>query len=96
MGGNPINSVDPLGLWPRGAPESGFNFSGIHVPSRKSVISQLHAALRDNGVCTDDAEARKAAEDIVEEVGRGDLPFAKVLNEALSNRKPLSKAQKKS
>jgi RHS repeat-associated protein len=90
---NPVNWIDPLGLWPFGAPRSGFNFMGAHVPSYETVISQLSQALIKSGVCNSKGQADTIAKDIVDAIGWGDLGTAQSINNALNNGTPLTPGQ---
>ena len=91
--GNPLSYSDPLGLWPLGAPRTGFDFMGVHVPSQSTVIGQLQQALLQAGATGDKDFARQIASDITDEVGWSDLPFAKSLVAALDSGKPLTNDQ---
>jgi RHS repeat-associated protein len=91
--GNPTSFTDPFGLWPFGAPRSGFDFQGVHVPSQAQVISDLQRSLQQAG--TEATLAKQVANDITEEVGWKDLGLAKSIVDALQSGKPLSESQMK-
>jgi len=94
--GDPLNLIDPLGLWPFGAPKSGFNFGGAHVPSEQTVINQLQQALQKGGTCKNNNQARQIASDIVNQVGWGDLPLAQSIMNSLQSGAPLTQSQQRS
>jgi len=90
---DPVNRIDPYGLWPFGAPTSGFDFGKLHVPSKKSVAGQLQQSLEQGGTCESESQANKIANDIVNQVGWGDLSLAQAIMDSLQNGTPLTQAQ---
>jgi RHS repeat-associated protein len=95
--GNPVSYVDPFGLWPFGAPTTGFDakipgVGEIHVPPRDTVINQLQTALQQAGAATGDA-AHRIATDITDEVGWTDLGLAQSIVAALQSGQPLTADQ---
>jgi len=91
----PLDLLDPMGLWPFGAPKAGFDFGGKHVPSYDETIRQLEKALVAAGTCKDPKQAHQVAKDIVDKVGWGDLGLAAALDQALESGRRLSPAQAK-
>jgi len=91
--GNPTSFTDSFGLWPFGAPRSGFDFKGVHVPSQAQVISDLQRSLQQAG--TEPSLAKQVATDITEEVGWTDLGLAKSIVDSLQSGKPLTESQMK-
>ena len=91
---NPLSYTDVYGLWPLGAPKSGFNFGGVHVPSEADVIAQIAKALEQKSICSEDAT--KLATDMVDEIGWRDLSFAQNLYNSLQSGTPLTQSQKQS
>jgi uncharacterized protein RhaS with RHS repeats len=88
---NPINLSDPRGLWPWGAPESGFEFGNIYVPSRETVTNQLQQTLEQGGV--EKILADQIAKDVVEEIGWKDLDTAESIKKSLDTGTPLTEKQ---
>src|SRR5258706_3142344 len=92
-GGDPLDLIDPSGLWPLGAPTSGFDFGGVHVPSKKIVIGQLQEALYKSGFCRNSDQSRQIAVDIVDKVGWNNLGLAKSIMDSIQSGKPLSQSR---
>jgi len=90
---NPLMYTDPLGLWPFGAPTSGFNFGSVHVPSKSTVTTQLQQALNQGGTCQSLTQAQQIANDIVNQVGWSDLGLAQAILNSLQNGTPLTGPQ---
>jgi len=90
---SPAEFSDQLGLWPFLAPESGFDFAGMHIPSKATVIAQLQQSLQKGGICEKDS--RRIAVDITNEIDWGDLANVKSLQAALASGQGLTPNQKK-
>ena len=80
--GDPMNSIDPLGLWPFGLPGKG------------AAITQIQNALQGEGLSNQ--QAANIARDIANEAGYSDIPTARAMERAAQhNQLPTPEQQEK-